>query len=433
MSERDGPTALLHVRAWLVRANQSLFLLPAAIIAGGAALAVAVDLSSSGIPKSDVPSHLRIGSNAATTLLSTIAGATITTVGVVFSIVVLSVQLASGQFSPRIVRNFFADRRSQFTVGILAATFTYCVLVLFSVSGASSNNDAVPLFAVGIAVVLGITSILAIVAFLNHSARRLYVGNLTERVTRQTLELIEAMQSTDDADGSTVAAPTDATVVRARDSGWVQQVSWQALADAVPDGSCIRFEARAGAYVVAGTPLALVWPSTGDEHDLEAAVNNAVIVGSERTMQQDIDFGLRQLSDIALRALSPSINDPHTAIEVVFRHATILRRLLTTTLPPRVYRRADVTVHRPHELAFEDYVEHGLADIRRFGAEHPSVALVLVRTCTMLVEAAEDEGRPELGAEPRRQLRLVLEGAEHSGWVDDDLVMLRAAAGAAAG
>lgn len=391
---------LLWLRSLRERAAQSLFLIPALMVLMSAAIALGVDFASGGVPTRLLPAALEIGSSAARTLLSTIAGATITTVGVVFSVVVVSVQLASGQFSPRIIGNFFDDIRSKLTVGALAATFTYSVLALFSL-GRTSPGD-VPVVAVGLDVVFGLASILSIVSFLNHSARRLYVGSLAERVMRDTLSLIDRLdeQGASRRSLEEVAVgerPDNALGVSPARSGWLQQLSIESLAALLGAHRVLVIETRVGAYVIADIPLISVWPPPSDPDAFVAAARRAVVIGAERTMQQDLDFGLRQLSDVALRALSPSINDPHTAIEIVLRQGAILRRLLEVRLSPRAFECGGVTVFAPHELQYGDYLDHAFDDVRQVARTQPSVVRAVVTTCLALARAAEEAGRMAAG------------------------------------
>lgn len=395
------------------------------MVVAAAGIALAIDFVSRGIPPRALPATLAIGASAARTLLATIAGATITTVGVVFSIVVVSVQLASAQFSPRIVRSFFDDARSKLTVGTLAATFTYSVLALFSL-GRSTRQD-VPLIAVGLDVVFGLASILSIVSFLNHSARRLYVGNLAERVMTETVRLIDRQQFDSCTDGRAedLEPGGEATTVTAGASGWLQQVSVASIAELLPPGSTLCLETRVGAYVVRDTVIARVWPALGNPAPVIAETRRSFVLGAERTMQQDIDFGLRQLSDIALRALSPSINDPHTAIEIVLRHGAILEQLLRTTLPPRCFRSANAQVLRPHELDHADYINHAFDDIRQVATDQPSVARAVIVTCTAIAEAAARARRTAAADAAKRQARLMLAGVEAGDVLAEDAAELR--------
>ncbi len=439
MVNNRRPVLVLRARQLTNRARESLFFVPAVMVVAGALVSIGVASLNHGISPDALPSALRISTNAAQTLLSTIAGATITTVGVVFSINVVSVQLASGQFSPRVIRGFFRDRHSQIVVGILAATFAYCVIALYAVSNASYGGEqqqTQPVVAVGIAVLLGLASIMSIVSYLDHSARRLYVGNIARGITEESLQIVarfgreaEELAANDDTEADD-DPPGDFHLVRARHDGWVQQVSTDAMLRSVPDGTTVRLETRVGAYVVEGVPLASLWPVPEDVPAAEEAVNNGIALGDGRTMQQDLDFGLRQLSDIALRAVSPALNDPTTAVEVVLQHGAILRRLLQSGLPPRVRKHDSGTrLLRPYDLSYGDYIDHAFEEIRRGAYEHPTVAAAMIRTCQALMVAADEVGCPERAQSADRQIQMIIVGCERAGLLDEEMRVLRGLAG----
>jgi uncharacterized membrane protein len=424
----------LRLRAVADRVSESLFVLPAVLIVAGAGLSFAFAAADSSVRTQSLPDFLRIPPSAAETLLATIAGATITTAGVVFSITVVSVQLASGQFSPRVVRRFFRDKRGQLVVGTLLATFAYCVVALYTVTPTpgGANRDG-PVVTVGAALVLALASILTIVGYLDHSARSLYVGTIARQVTDETIGLIGRLheQYVHDADvpGDERCPEGRGFVVAAHGDGWVQQISGEALLASVPPEGTVRLETRPGAYVAAGVPVATLWPQPEDAAKTAEIVRSAFVVGPERTMQQDIDYGLRQLTDIALRALSPAVNDPTTAVEVVLRLGSILGRLITTELPERAVRdEGGRTLVRAEELDHRDLVEHAFTQIRLVAVDHPVVAAAIVRTLVMVEHRAASVGCPERGSEAAYQRQLLLAGCERASWLPDDLERLRAVA-----
>src|SRR5699024_10558191 len=160
----------LRVAAVRYRFEESLFLLPALVMLGGIVLAVVASTVDDAIGHdADVPVTLAMSANAATWLLATVAGAMITTVGVVFSLTVVSLQLASDQFSPRVMRSFIRDRLSQVVIGLLVGTFFYCVLVLPNISGEAT--DPAPRVSLTIAVVLTLVTVVGIIVHLDHLAR----------------------------------------------------------------------------------------------------------------------------------------------------------------------------------------------------------------------------------------------------------------------
>jgi uncharacterized membrane protein len=209
----------------------------------------------------------------------------------------------------------------------------------------------------------------------------------------------------------------------------VQQVSNEAVLAAVAPGSVVRLETRVGAYLARGIPLASVWPAPRHPRRLERALRRVLVVGDSRTMQQDVDFGLRQLTDIALRALSPAVNDPTTAIEVVLRLSSILRPLLLRELPCQVLQDESGSVLlRPWDLDHSEYVRHAFGQLRVYAAPHPQVAVALVRSLRMLREAVVQAERPHLVPELDRQLSLTLEGCARAGLLEEDVELVRRAA-----
>jgi uncharacterized membrane protein len=425
---------LLRGRALGDRLRESLLFIPSGMMVVAALIERSLAQLDRRHAADQLPFLLRLSPEAAIALLSTIAGATITTVGVVFSLIVVTLQLASGQFSPRVLRSYFRDWMGQLLVGLLAALFAYSVLCLRAVRPATAGQPLdVPDLAVNFAVLLTLLSVIVLVVFLHRLARRQYVGNLMAEITQETLARLRdatAARST-----ATREAPPDVDrlgppfVVRSHGDGWVQQVSSDGLLSAVPHASVARLDTRVGAYTVRGCPLLSIWPPPESPGAVERAVRGEVIIGPARTMQQDLDFGLRQVADIGLRALSSAINDPTTAIEALLNIASVLRPLLLTDLPGRVRRDAHGSVlWRPWDLDHAEYVRHALIQFRHYGASDPFVAISLVRTLRMLLEAAERANRPEAIAELQRQLSLTLEQCDRAGLLPDELGAVHAAA-----
>jgi uncharacterized membrane protein len=440
MADRGPESVAPHVRRLRQRAlrdrlRESLLFLPLVLLVGGV---LAEEVFQ------EIDRHSRIGwlgpftmaPDAAVTLLSTVAGATITTAGVVFSLLVVSLQLASGQFSPRVLRTFWRDRMGQVLIGLLLATFAYCVLALSQID---TQAGSAPTLTMTGAIVLALASILAIVVFLNRITRQQYVGRIMERVQLEAADLIKELPYGSRM-GRRVGDPVDpphltgaALLVRAHADGWVQQISHSAVLAAVPPGSVVRLETRVGAYLIRDEPLARIWPQPDADTARRAAraIGEAVIVGATRTMQQDIDFALRQLNDIGLRALSPAVNDPTTAIEVILRVTSILRPLLQADLPEQAQRDdAGRVLLAPWDLDHAEYVRHGYGQIRLYAGAHPQVALTLVRVLRMLHDVADDEGLHRRAAvtEIDRQLAAVLDDAKRAGLPDSELEPLAAAA-----
>ena len=429
-------TRRLRLRAVGNRLRESLLFLPlvlllAAIVVEEIAAALDRRVSLGPLERYGMPP------DAAVTLLATIAGATITTAGVVFSLLVVTLQLASGQFSPRVLRTFWRDRFGQVLIGLLLATFAFCVLALTQID---TSAPLAPTLTLQLALVLAFASIVGIVAYLNRITRHQYVGKIMERIADETLILIGELPygpSVGMRVGLPVPAPDVAglgspLVVRVGADGWIQQISRRAIVAAVPPDSIVRLETRVGAYLVRGEPIASIWPQPVDPGRTTALIRAAVIMGHARTMQQDIDFGLRQLNDIALRALSPAVNDPTTAIEVVLRLSSVMRPLVVADLPDQAVRDPEGrTLLTPWDLDHAEYVSHAFGQLRVYGAAHAQVVIALVRALRMLRAAADSAGHPDAAAALDAQLAFTAEAAERANLIPADLEAIRALATAA--
>jgi uncharacterized membrane protein len=425
---------LLRRRAFTNRLRESLLFVPSVMVVLAALLQRWLVRLDRSLTVDRLPFLLRMSPEATISLLSTIAGATITTVGVVFSLIVVTLQLASGQFSPRTLRFYFRDSMGQLLVGLLAALFAYCVLCLRAVR---PSVGGAPLevhdLTVNVAVVLTLVSVLVLVDFLHRLARRQYVGNVIGEITRETLarfpELFASRPPATRDEPPDVDRLGACLVVPSPLDGWVQQLSSALLLAAVPPRSVARLETRVGAYLIRGTPLLTVWPPPASPRAVERAAHQAVVIGPARTMQQDIDFGLRQLSDIALRAFSAAVNDPTTGIEALLNIASILRPLLLCDLPARIRRDARGSVLlKPWDLGHSEYVRHAFTQLRHYGASDPLMSRALVRTLRMLIDAVEGAGRTSGLDELRRQLSLTLEACARAGLPQDELAVVNAIA-----
>ena len=410
---RDRMAWSLHIAALRYRFKESLFLLPALVMLAGILLAVAATVLDDALGHdARVPFTLAMSSNAATWLLATVAGAMITTVGVVFSLTVVSLQLASDQFSPRVMRSFIRDRLSQLVIGLLVATFFYCILVLPNVSG--DATDPAPPISLTLAVVLTVVTVVGIIVHLDHLARGLQVGNVARIIGREGQAVVAALDrvpaglsAVDPAQFHTPAP--DAARVPSTMSGWISQVDTARLLAAVPPGTVTRMETRVGAYIHAGEPLLTVWPAPSERRREDLA--GAIEVTDTRTMLQDVDFAIRQLVDIGLRALSPAINDPTTAVEVILRLGSLMRVVLPADLAaPALQDGAGRVIVQPWNLDHTEYVEHAFDQLRQTSLDQPEVVAALLRVLRMLCDHVRAEGSPEHVPALQHQMKLLLEG-----------------------
>lgn len=292
------------------------------------------------------------GPSAARDVLAAIAGSLISVTGLTFSFTVVALQLASSQHSPRLLQTFVTDRVVQTTLALLVGTFVHALTVLRTVQTEESAGAAfVPRLSVTAGFVLAVASVVGLVLFLGHLARSLRVETMLRDVSEEARDTYaRELRDREDTAEDTAAAGGDlppagpAALVPAATSGFVVDVDGHRIAAAATAARAIvLLEPRIGDSVVAGTPLAHVWPyRPGTAVDLEVverSLRQGVQLGFERTPHRDIAYSLRKVVDIAVRALSPGTNDPTTAVHALSHVSALLGEL--TTRPLRTIRFRD--------------------------------------------------------------------------------------------
>lgn len=338
------------------------------------------------------------GSDAARTVLSSIAGSLITVTSLTFSLTVVTLQLASSQFSPRLLRTFSRDRFVHRTLGLFLGTFAYSLVVLRTVrSSTDAEAEFVPKIAVTLAVAMTLISVFGLVLFLDHLATQIRVETMLEDVHKDASEAVQGVLDVRPQHGPTPPAPPDTPPggrpIEIAKSGFLLSIDEGDLLRAVVEADAIvQIERRPGTSLVRGTPLGHSWPAGGsaipeeDQHRLDVRVAAAVVAGRERTAAQDVTYGLRQLTDVAIKALSPGINDPTTAEHALGHISSLLCELTTYQLGPKLLRdeqdRVRVVLDRP---GFADLLEGALAQPREYASNAPSV---LARVAMVLREVA---------------------------------------------
>ncbi len=378
------------VQMWWARIRDSLWALPAAITVGCILLALGlVRLEVAGrLPTPDDVGWLfEGGASGAAGVLSTISGSLITVTGVVFSVNIVALQLASSQYSPRVLYGFIRDRPNQIVLGTLIGTFTYALLIMRALRSAAEDREPfVPALAVTVGIVLLLASIAALIYFIDHSARSIRIEFILQRQAEQTRREIERVFGTREeprAEDVVAHAPAGPFAAAAAErGGYVQAISGDALlAFATKHDLVVVLDHGVGAFVLPGERLARVWPRERATADAETAVRDALALGHERTPDRDVAFGIVGIADITLRALSPSINDPTTAIVCVDRLAELLVTLAHVARSARVWRDEEgverLVVPQP---AFDVAVAAALDRAARAGAGDLLFVTHLLRT-----------------------------------------------------
>ena len=422
---RDGRTRL---PSWRWEALRTTFWLLPTVLVIGAGLLFVVTLE---IDWAAYHHHLHLpfwiesgSADAARQVLIAIAAAVITVVGVVFSITILALTLASQQFGPRMMRNFIRDVGNQLTLAIFVATFVYSVLALVSITSISRRPDFVPHLSVTVSEGLLLVDLAVLIYFIHHIAKSIQLPEVIAGIGRDLSRAIEAefplldrhevgpapmgrdrpipelLKLLDDRGG----------IVTAGTSGYIQFVGYgQLVAIASRADAVIRLNHGSGHFVVAGSPLATVWPR-GAAEQVRLALAKAHVTGPHRTLMQDPVFAIDQLVEIAIRALSPAVNDPFTALTCIDWLSAGLSQLSGRELSEGIYRdRSDEIRLIEFAPSYERMVNRAFDKVRQAGAAMPAVVIRLLDAITHVVEHTVEPSQRQV---LRRQADMILRAAD---------------------
>jgi uncharacterized membrane protein len=425
MPRRHSSSALAaHWRSEVLRTN--LWLVPAIeVLAAIALFAGTLSLDRAAYHGDfGVPSWVISGSaDGARQILTAIAAAVITVVGVVFSIILVTLTLASTQFGPRMLRNFIRDRGTQLTLGTFVATFVYAVLVLVSI-GPGPHGAFVPHIGVTVTLALMVVALGVLIYFIHHTATSIQLPQVIAGIARELSEAIDVQggyDTTTGLAGDREAGPSAAElasrlkesgVVRAPESGYLQFIRHGVLVQFAADANAvISLDYRPGHFLVQGHPFALVWPPEAATR-VSDALGRAHVTGPNRTLTQDVSFGVDQLVEIAIRALSSAVNDTFTALTCVDWLGDSLCKITARWHPARVHRDSEgfirvITAEPSHERL----VQRAFEKIRQASDGMPAV---MIRQLDALVKIMAETS----GVEQRRvlldQAAMILRASERS-------------------
>jgi uncharacterized membrane protein len=362
------------------------------------------------------------GPSAARDLLAAIAGSLISVTGLIFSLTVVAFQLGSSQYSPRLLQTFATDRVVQLTLAQLTATFVYALTVLRTVrteSATEGETAFVPRLSITVAYVLTLGSVLAVVLFLGHLARALRVETMLRDVHEEA-GATHDRELPDDLEHPATPArlpPGPGIPVAAPSSGFVVDVDEERLVSAAARADVVvLLAARIGDSVVAGTPLAHVWARDGVPHPdtavVQEALGRSLRLDFERSPVRDIAYSLRKVVDIAVRALSPGINDPTTAVHALSHASALLGDLISRPLGPDCRADDDGVVRLiVPQWTPDDLVELVLEEPLHYASGQPAV---LRRMATLLREVAWRAPRGTVDRALHDRLRSVVDLAAES-------------------
>ncbi|MFW5735533.1 MAG: DUF2254 domain-containing protein [Oceanidesulfovibrio sp.] len=429
----------------------SFWIVPAVMAVLGALSAqvfLALDrlLSGMGIESEFLP-LIGGGREGAQETLSTVASSMVSVVSVTFSVTIVALVMASSQFGPRLLGTILRDRRSQACLGVFLLTYLHNLLVLHSLDALPPDSEARLAVTMGLA--LGVLSFFVLIYFIQHVAqsikadqvialvyndlleniRRLYPREYTLEDLRKARDLRETeIRESEEPGREEPALPKDfkaqSYAVRSRSSGYVQALSAdriQRLAES--RDVVVQVLVRPGDFLIAGRRIALIWPYEKHGDELEREIWNALVLGADRTLYQDLEYAIYQIVEVALRALSPGINDPHTAIACVDRLAAALADLARRDMgsPSRLNEQGRVRVQfKP--FTFDGAVEASFHKIRQAMHSGPTVGIHMLEVLAAVAEVAP---RSEQRVVLLEQGRMVLSALERILEEENDIIDAR--------
>jgi len=357
--------------------------------------------------------------DASRQILAALAAAIITVIGVVFSVILVALTLAANQLGPRMLRNFMRDRGTQWTLGTFVATFAFAILVLISI-GPGKHGDFVPHAAISAVLFLSLVDVFILIYFIHHIAVQIQLPYVIASIAGDVVKAIEDEAAPGTAGPSAGPSPREILaameaehgIVTASESGYLQYVSHSKLVRIATEADAvIHLLYRPGHFIVAGRLLATVTPPEAAPH-VKEALRRAHLSGPYRSLTQDISFGIDQLVEIALRALSAATNDPFTALTCIDWIGDSLPQVALHWRPQVVHRdRAGYVRVIRTQASYDRLVQRGFEKVRQASLGMPSV---MIRELQALKEIMAQAPQVEQYAVLQQQADMIRTAAENS-------------------
>lgn len=341
------------------------------------------------------------GPQGARALLSAVAGSMITVAGTIFSITMIALQLASSNFGPRLLRNFMQDTGNQVVLGTFVATFVYCLVVLRTIRG-EDNELFVPEVSVTVGILLAMASIGVLIYFFHHASTLIQVSHVIQEVSHDLSKAIDRLfpekLGQRLSPGRQVGEiPVDfearSASVKSDHSGYLQAINEEKLLDLASQHQLLlHLHYQPGHFVVRGNELIRAYPAERVDAKLAAQINRVFLLGRERTEQQDVEFPIQQLVEIAIRAISPAVNDPFTAIRCIDQLSVGLCALAEREFPsPYRYDSENQlrVIAKPYTFAV--LTNTALNQIRQYGKSDVAVVIRLLEAIAVIASHTHRE------------------------------------------
>ncbi len=411
--------SMTRVTAFWGRLNSSFWFVPtvmAVVAVSLSFLLIEVDVLRGVQETKDPGAIYTFGPEGSRAILSVIASSMITVASLSFSITMLSLQLASSQFGPRVIGNFMSDRSNQVVLGTFIATFLYCLSVLRSVRG-TEGASFVPHLAVAFGVLLAVASVAVLIYFIHHIATLIRVETMLANLANEGCVAVDRLfperighapdGDRDETDLYRLPDDFDAgsRPIAADSGGYVQNIGTDVVMQiATEQDLVLRIDAPPGQFVTKGVCVITAYPRDRVSDEIEEDLRGAVVIGRDRTPHQDLEFAIRRIVELAQRALSPGINDPTTALYCIDRLGEVLGRLAGRTFPASLRLDQNGRLRIATEVVFLEGVTcRAFAAIARYGITDADVVTRLVETLAKLETSVPFAARPVI-AEFRHQV-----------------------------
>jgi uncharacterized membrane protein len=357
-----------------------------------------------------LPAWLDQGSAAdARSLLAATVGAIITTLGLVLSITVLTLSIAASQFGQRLLRRYMRDQGTQVCIGTFAATFVFSLLTLLSVTSRAHEKEYVPWLSIWISTVWALTCIGVLIYYINHVAHSIQVNNVLADLVSDFRWAVEENHTTSTSSSESIPDVHPDLALPAPAAGYVESIDYQALVSAAAEADAVVLLLfRPGQFAVRGAPLAVAEGCNLSRSRLRELLPRAIRIGVRRTLRQDPEFAIAQIVEIALRAMSPGVNDPNTALTCINWLAECLRTL--AQCPSKNATHVDGAgvirvVERVHE--FERVVAVAYDPVRQVARNSTTVTIGMLDSISLIAPFIQTEAGKEA---LKKQAHLVYEG-----------------------
>lgn len=382
----------------LIRIRSSLWFVPTLLSLGAvtlAAILIEIDIRYYEDIRDSLPKLLITQAEGARGMLSAIATSMATVAGVVFSITIVALTLASSQYSPRVLHNFIRDRANQLVLGVFISVFIYCLLVLKTIS--SGDDPFIPSLAILVGLLLAFTAVGFFIYFIHHISTAIQASEIAANIAHETLATIDRLlpEKSETSDNEKEIADLICNhawqCVPSTEMGYIQHVDIEALvALACKHHTVIRMENGIGNFVGLRRPLVSIMQEHPIDENLVSEINQMFAVGTYRTIEQDIAFGVRQLVDISLKALSPSLNDTTTAVTCIEHLTVVLSRCAERHMPsPYHYEKRELRLI-VQQILFEDLVSLSFRQILDTASSNTELIAQLFRSLERIAQSTND-------------------------------------------